>query len=168
MTVSAELRTTWTISDVGSNDLGGPRFAPVVDKILQFTDGVAANQANIVFADERTLAASATESLDLSGVLTDAFGVTIAAVKLVAIMVIANTANTNSVVVGAAASNAVPLFGGTLGTISVPPGGIFSAAAPGIAGLCTVTAGTGDLLKMTNSSSGTPVTYQIVILARNA
>lgn len=168
MTLQAELRAVFQATQTGANDFGGPSFVPAINKILQFASGTAANQADILWGDERTISASSSENLDLAGVLTDAFGAAVAAVELVAILIIANAANTNNVVVGGAASNAVPLFGGTLGTISVPPGGFFYAAGPGAAGLCTVTPSSGDILKVANSAGGTGVTYQIIILGRTA
>lgn len=167
MAVQAELRARFSATQTGANDFGGPSFAPVVEKILQFTSGTGANQADIVWADERTLSASATEDLDLAGELTDAFGATVAAAELVAILVIADADNTNNVVIGDATAP-IPLFGGTNPTFSVKPGGFFFVAAPNASGLLTVGAGTTDDLKVANSSSGTAVTYQIAILARTA
>lgn len=168
MTVQAELRAYFQATQIGSNDFDGPSFAPVINKILQFTSGTGADQVDILWADERTLSASASENLDLAGVLTDAFGATVTAAELVAILVVAAAGNTNGVVIGGHASAAVPLFGGTLGTHTVKPGGFFYAAGHDAAGLCTITATTADMIKVANSSSGSSVTYQIAILARSA
>ena len=167
MAVTAELRAKFTATQIGANDIAAQRFAPTIEKILQFTDGTGANQADIVWMDERTLAASASEDLDLAGVLTDAFGSTVTAAEVVAILVTAAAGNTNSVVIGDATAP-VPLFAGTNPTFSVKPGGFFFVAAPAAAGLLTVGAGTTDDLKLANSSSGTSVTYTIAVLARTA
>lgn len=176
-TLRAELTAKFSAIQSGSNDFGGPSFQPVISKVLQFTNGTGAGQADILFADERTLGASASEDLDLAGVLADAFGATIAAAEVVAILVIAAAANTNNVIIGDA-TQPVPLFGGAAGvggdpagsnpTFSVKPGGFFFVAAPNAAGLFTVGAGATDDLKITNSSSGSAVTYQVAILARTA
>ncbi len=169
--MAASLRTELvariTGTQVGANDFGGPRFQPTIENVLQTTYGVAANQADILFTDNRTLAASATEDLDLAGVLTDAFGATITMAEVVAVLVIADPTNVNSVVIGDATAP-VPLFGGTNATIAVKPGGHFFAAAPNAAGLFTVGAGTTDDLKIANSSSGTSVVYEIAIVGRSA
>ena len=53
----------------------------------------------------------------------------------------------------------------TIGPIK--PGGIFMLIAGDLAGIGTVTAGTGDILRIANSSGGT-AKYQIAILARSA
>lgn len=167
MPLTAEARATLSANQTGTNDFGGPRYTPNIDKILQFANGTGANQADILWADTRTLAASATEDLDLAGVLTDAFGATVAAAKVVAILVIADPGNTNDVVIGAA-TQPIPLFGGTAGTFAVKPGGFFFCAAPGTAGQCAVGAGATDDLKVANSAGGTAVTYSIAVLARSA
>lgn len=168
MPVTAEIRAIFSATQTQSLDIGGPAVAPILlDKIIPFANGTGANQADIIWQDTRTLAASASEDLDLAGALTDAFGATVNAAELVAILVVADAANTNDVVLGAA-TQPIPLFGGTNGTFSVKPGGLFLIAAPGAAGQLTIGAGSTDDLKVTNSSSGTSVTYSIIILARSA
>lgn len=127
-------------------------------------DGSGAGQANKIFSDTRTLAASASESLDLAGVLTDAFGAAITFAKVKAIIVAAKAANTNDVVVGGAASNAFATpFGAATDKVKVKPGGAFALFDPGANGYA-VTATTADLLQIANGNSGTPVTYDIVIV----
>jgi len=129
-----------------------------------FTDGVGANQAKAAFADERTLAASANESLDLAGGLTDVFGNTITFTKIKAIVVQAAAANSNDVVIGGAASNGFTSFVGAADdTIKVKPGGMLVLVAPDANGYAVV-ASTGDLLKVANSGAGTAVTYKIIII----
>ena len=168
MPVTTEIRAIFSANQTVTLDLGGPASAPILlDKTYPFSSGTGANQADLVWQDTRTLAASATEDLDLAGVLADAFGATITAAELVAIMVTADAANTNDVVLGAA-TQPIPLFGGTLGTFAVKPGGMFLSVAPGGAGQLTVGAGATDDLKVANSSSGTAVTYSIIVLARTA
>lgn len=129
-----------------------------------FTNGTGANQASILFSDTRTLAASATENLDLAGVLIDAFGNTITFDKIKAIIVTAAAANTNNVLFGGAASaQAAPWFGDVTDVNVIRPGGLLCMVAPDATGF-DVTATTADLLKIANSSSGTSVTYTIVII----
>lgn len=167
MTLRADLTVRLTARQTGSNDFGGPRFEPTIEKLLAFTDGTGANQADIIWADERTISASGSEDLDLAGELSDALGATVAAAELVALLVIADAGNTNDVVLGDATAP-IPLFGGTNPTFSVKPGGVFLVAAPNAAGQLTVGAGSTDDLKVANSSSGTSVTYKIAVLARSA
>lgn len=167
MAVTATLRAKFSARQVGTHTQGGPEFNPTIEKILTFASGTGANQADIVWTSTRTLAASATEDLDLAGVLADAFGTTVAAAELVAILVTADAANTNNVLIGDATAP-IPLFIGTNPAFAVKPGGFFFVAAPAAAGLLTVGAGATDDLKIANSGGTTGVTYTIAILARTA
>jgi hypothetical protein len=131
---------------------------------FSLTDGAGINQVNRMWSDERTLAASATEDLDLVGTLIDPFGQAITFARVKALFVAANPANANNVVVGGAASNGFTTWAsGTTPAVIVRPGGLFALMAPDATGYA-VTASTGDLLKVTNSGAGTSVTYQIVVL----
>lgn len=167
MAMTAELRVKLTARQTSALDLGTASADITAEKVIALTNGVTADKADLIWSDQRTLAASATEDLDLAGALADAFGATIAMAKVVAIYVEAAAGNTNNVVIGAA-TNAIPLFGGTNGTFAVKPGGVFLAAAPNGAGLLSVGAGSTDVLKVANSSSGTSVTYKIVVIGRSA
>ena len=149
----------------------GAAASLAVDKLVNSTlaNGTAAGQADRIYAGTRTLAASTTEDLDLAGGLTDAFGSTITFVKVKALLIVAAAANTNNVVVGAASANQwVTRFNST-GTTTLRPG----ATACYIAGSAdatgwTVTASTGDLLKVANSGAGSSVSYDIVIVGTSA
>ncbi len=150
-------------SVTSSPDIGSLNYAINFASSLTFENGTGANQANMIFADTRTLSASATEDLDLAGGLTSALGVTLTFTKIKAIIITAAAGNTNAVNITRPAANGVPIFIAAGDGISLTPGGIFAAALPNAAGV-TVTAGTGDLLTLTNSAGTTPVTYNIVIV----
>lgn len=131
------------------------------------TTGTGNGQADTVFADQRTLAASANEDLDLSGALVDPLGAAAGFAEVCAIEIRAAAGNTNNVVVGGAGSNAfIGPFGANTHTIAIPPGGCLVLHHPGAG--WAVTAGTGDLLRIANGGSGTGVTYDIVVLGRSA
>lgn len=132
---------------------------------LELGDGSGAGQAANIFSDQRTLAASATENLDLNGVLTNAFGQVISFTKIKALAIFAADTNVNDVVVGNAASNGFnALFNGSAtATAVVKPGGCLIAVAPNAAGLAVVAA-TADILKIGNGGAGSPVTYDIVVI----
>lgn len=135
---------------------------------LALADGTAANQANRIWADRRTLAASATETLDLAGVLVDAFGDALTFTRIKAIIVSAALANTNNVVMGGAATNAfVGPFGAAAHTVQVRPGGMAVLGCLD-ATAWPVTAGTGDLLQFANGGAGTPVTYDVILVGTSA
>ena len=151
----------------GSNDLGTPKIDLAELVTVALTEGTGTGAADLMFADERTLAASSTENLDLAGSLVDPLGATLTFAKVKTIIVIANSGNTNDVIVGGAASNAFTgPFQDATDKIAVRPGGFACFAHPGAG--WTVTASTGDILKVANSSSGTPVTYRVIIIGTSA
>lgn len=131
------------------------------------TSGTAAGSADTVYAEEAySIAASGSQNFDLSGALTDPLGGAAVFAKVDAIVVKAAAANTNNVLVGGAASNGfVGPFADATDILSVKPGGQVTLYA-GTAGW-TVTAGTGDILKIANSSSGSAVVFDLVIIGRS-
>ncbi|MFJ2292101.1 hypothetical protein ACIOG7_10370 [Streptomyces sp. NPDC087894] len=152
-----------------SIDLGTSRAPQSLARSLSLANGTGAGKADRVFSDRRTLAASGTEDLDLAGVLVDAFGATITFARIKGLVIAAAAGNTNNVVVGAASSNPWSTLLGATGTLLVRPGA-FVAVGTGAADATgyAVTASTGDLLKIANSSSGSAVTYDIHIIGASA
>lgn len=149
-------------------DLATGSFTPSVSKSISLADGTGASQANVLFTDTRTIAASGTDDLDLAGVLTSAFGSTIAMARMKMLYVAAAAANTNNVIVGGAASaQMVNWVGDATDTVIVRPGGLLLLACSDATGYA-VTATTGDLLRIANSAGGTSVTYDIMIVGASA
>lgn len=133
-------------------------------RIFQIADGIGANKAESIFHDQRTLTASSTEDLDLSGVLLDVFGVAIAFSKIKTMIIAALAGNTNDVLVGgAAATQFVNWVSDATDEIVVQPGGLFVLHNP-TAGGYAVGAGASDLLKIANSAGGTSVIYDIILI----
>jgi hypothetical protein len=164
--VAAEISLNISAKETGTADLGTPSMLAKIEKLLSFTPGTAADgQANILFSDQRTLAASATEDLDLAGVLSSAFGSTITAAEVVFVYFEAASGNTNDVQITRPAANGVPLFLAAGDGIALKPGDFFCLSNDDG---YTVTAATGDLITVTNSAAGTPVTYKVLIIARTA
>jgi hypothetical protein len=168
--MSATLTTTLDVNllAIAANalDLGSVSAPYTVNKRIKLTSGTGAQQADLIFTDTRTVSASGTDALDLAGSLTGSFGATLTIVKLKLMLVRAASGNTNNVRVNRPASNGVPLFLAASDGIDVLPGGLFCWCAPG-AGV-TVTASTGDLLNIDNSSSGTSVSYDVVLIGTSA
>ncbi|MET7933489.1 hypothetical protein [Streptomyces sp. NPDC005322] len=170
MALTSTLSVAASAELTSSLDLGTASAPVNMRRAVTLTSGTAAGQADRVFSDRRTLAASATEDLDLAGVLLDAFGAAISFARIKGLIVSAAAANTNNVIVGNATSNGfVSWVGGAAHTVTVRPGATLAlfagqADATGYA----VTAGTGDLLKVANSGAGSSVTYDIVLIGASA
>jgi len=148
-------------------DLSTPVDALSLTQRIQLTSGTGANQADMLWHDQRTLTASATEDLDLAASLTSSFGATLTFARVKALIVIAASGNTNNVNVTRPASNGVPIFLAAGDGIAVRPGGVHAIIAPDATGYA-VTADTGDLLTFTNSAGSTSVTYDVVIVGASA
>lgn len=165
--VTADLSAQLTGTYTGANDLGTVSFSFNERGLNRLTEGTTANKADKLFSDTRTLTASSTENLDLAGTLTDPFGTTVTFATVKAIYVQASTSNTNNVCVGGAASNGfVGPFADATDKMCVKPGGVLLITAPATG--WTVTASTGDILLVANSSSGSSVTYDVVIIGTSA
>lgn len=132
--------------------------------------GTGAGQADRIFHDQRTLTASSTEDLNLTGVLTDAFGVALTFVKLKAIIIAAAAGNTNNVLVGGVANGVASFLSpAATGIITLRPGATFAifAGAADAAGYA-VTPATANLLHVANSAAGTSVIYDVIVIGTSA
>jgi len=167
MALTATITTTIQATATATADLSTPSDPLSYTSRYDLTSGVGANQADLMFHDRRTLAASATEDLDLAGSLTDKFGATLTFARIKEVWILASSGNTNNVNVTRPASNGVPLFLAAGDGVPVMPGGAFHWISPNAVGIA-VTAGTGDLLTITNSAGTTGVTYDVVIIGASA
>ncbi|MFD8556623.1 hypothetical protein ACFV1N_04930 [Streptosporangium canum] len=153
-----------------AQDLASAQVPLDLRHIIRLTDGTAAGQANRIFHDRRTIAASGSESLDLAGGLTDPFGASLTFARIKLMLLIAATGNSNNVVMGGAASNgfATP-FGDATDKLVIRPGATLLLAAGEADGSgYAVTTATGDLLAVANSGAGSAVTYDIVLIGASA
>lgn len=145
-------------------DLGSRGYSLNYNGSHTYSNGTGANQANMVWSDTRTLAASGTENLDLAGGLTNAFGTTITFTKIKEIIIVAASGNTNNVLVGGHATLAFATWvSSPTDIIVIRPGGYFALGATD-ATAYAVTAATGDLLTIANSGGTTGVTYDIILV----
>jgi hypothetical protein len=163
--VNAQIDLNIVARLVGAADLGNPQAPVTVQKSLTIKPGTdALGKADILWADQRTLAASGSEDLDLAGVLASLLGGTITAAEITAIYIEADSGNTNDVQFFGAASNGFngPLSG-TTPKLAMGPGDW--SILTNLKGWA-VTASTGDLLHVANGGSGTGVTYKIAIIGR--
>lgn len=167
------LKTDFSISLVANEsnplDFVARSAALNIARAISLANGVAANQADMHWSDQRTLAPSGTENLDFAGSLTPPLGSsTLTFVRLKLIVVYAAIGNTNNVNVTQPASNGVPgIFLAASDGTPVRPGGLWVWAAPDATG-AVVTPTTGDLITLTNSAGTTSVTYDIAVIGCSA
>lgn len=156
ITVSATVNARGTVN----KDLGTVEDKEVCEQSESITYGTGANQANEVWGDKRTLAATS-ETLDLSGVLVNGFGstVTLSKVKGIEIRNLSTTSGEVLTVGGAASNQFLACFGSGTDKIKIGAGGVLLLTAP-VDGF-TVTGGTADQLKI--DSGAATLDYQILI-----
>lgn len=148
--------------------------ATTIDKTLSgasLSSGTGVGQADVIWADEATLAGSASTVLDLiGGGLIDINGAAFAPAKIKLIYVEADAANnlSNNLQLIATASTGVPFLLALSNGIVIKPGGCALLYAPTLAGLATVTATTGDNITLTNGAATNTITYRIVIVGTSA
>lgn len=148
-------------------DLSTPTDALDYTTRIALTSGTGANQADMMWHDQRTINASSNENIDLAGSLTGAFGTTLTFARIKGLVVAAASGNSNNVQVARGSSNGFTLFLAASDGLVVRPGGIFCWFAPDATGVA-VTAGTGDILNIANGGAGTSVTYDIVVIGASA
>ena len=147
----------------GPGNLQTPQLNLAFQENYTITNGSGAGQADVIWQDKRTLAASASESLDVqTGALHDSFGTALTLSKIKAIIIAADGGNTNDVQVGGAGANAITApFGSATDYVAVQPGGVLVLVNPTAGGYAVD--GTHKLLKVANSAGTTGVTYSIII-----
>jgi hypothetical protein len=159
---AATITFEWLTRIKGALDLSTPQDELLKRINFTFTDGTGANKAKNHWHDQRQIAASGTDSLDLAGVLTNALGDVLTFTKIKAILIYALSTNTNNVEVGGGAT-VFPLFKDASDILPIHPGGLFVITAPDANGIA-VGVGATDLLQIKNSAGGSVVDYIIAIL----
>ena len=145
-----------------SIDIGTLKHSIDYSKEYAITSGTGADQANQVFVDNRTISGSSTDSIDLAGSLSDAFGNTITFTTIKGIIIAAG-ANGDNLIVGGASTNAfVNWVSNSTDEIVIKPSGLFAIYDPSAAGYA-VTASTGDILEIENADASS-ATYDIVLI----
>ena len=166
MASSLAVTLNMILSSVHTNafDLSTPSENLRLDLTDTLANGTSADQANEMWHDRRSLAAT-TESIDLAGSLTNIFGETLTFTSIVALIIHnRNTTVGHTLTIGGAAANAFTLFADTSDKYVLGPNGVFMVWEPSAAGK-TVTAATGDILKM--DAGANTISYDIIVIGRD-
>lgn len=167
VTASVQLNVSATIT--GAPNVGGSQASLSLQPGVALAAGTAAGQTDVAWFDQRTLAASATETLDFAGTLRDPLNNLVTMVRMKALVIFASANNTNNVVVGGGGTTITTLFGATTHTTPVRPGG-FVCWCVGMNDAIGygITSGTADLLQIANGGAGSTVTYQVAVFGASA
>lgn len=166
-TLTVSMRPTLTWTHVNDLDISDPTDSGVVNTLYSLANGTGANQADLIWHDQRSLD-NTSETLDVAGGLTDGFGATVTFARIKLIYVKNNGTDSTLDVGGAAANQFATPFAAADNEIVIRPGGWIILYAPG-ATAYAVTAGTGDNLKIQRNSSDASVqTYDIILIGASA
>jgi len=122
------------------------------NRTIKLSDGTgAAEVGDQQWSDYRSLATGASESLDLAGVLTNAFGATIT-FNTIRLLLIENTSTASSLIIDGTVANSWTGFLDANGTITIRPSGSNYPSLLCVSGVDStgmdVTAGSVDILKL--------------------
>ena len=164
MTIALVSRSSIKGTLTTARDGGTAIFTIDTGEANEIGDGTGAGQANAVYRDDFSIAASGTLDVDLSGSLEDALGNALVFTAVKEILIIADATNVNNLVIGNGTNPFVgPLSAGTV-TIALKPGGKFHVSDGYSAAGWTVGAGASDVIKLANSGAGTAVTGTIIVV----
>lgn len=164
MPLNSNLAATLSVDLTGSAGVGGavPYFSKPKASDIALTDGTGNYQVSKAFSSTRTVLTAANDDLDLAGVLTDPFGVTLTFSTIKAIVIRSDAGNTTNLTVSPVPTNGfLGPFGAATHTVQVRPGGALVFAAPQTG--WSVTAGTGDIFRVANAA-GASALYTVEIL----
>jgi hypothetical protein len=176
---NAQVRVTLNATLVNTETVASPTFIEALSNALNYTNGTAANQANVLTAIKGlTINSGSSQEIDLSAFSTtdagagtgvDPLGVANTWLELVAIVVVSESTSAGNLTVGGTATTGSETFTSiwhaTGNGIVVQPGGMFMLATPAYPAY-TITPSTNYILH--NSASGGNVTYDLYLIGRNA
>jgi hypothetical protein len=162
MSQSVSLNIAIAVAMGVSSGISTAKADAAFSAVMQLLDGTGAGKASKAFFGSRTIAASATDALDLAGVLVDALGASLTFTKIKMIAVKAAAANTGNITLGGGTNACNTFFGADTDKIVIKPDGVFVIAASDANGYA-VTAGTDDLINIVNLVAA-QVAYDIVII----
>lgn len=160
MSQSARITVDVKIDQAVEGDLNVAKNSVAFSDIVQLLNGTDSGQASKTFSDRRTIAGGATDSLDLTAVLLDAFGNAISFTAIKAIVIRAAAGNGDTLTVGGNENAFASFLGSTADAVVIDAGGLFVMTSS--AGY-TVVANTGDVLDVTNDDVAA-AEYEIILI----
>lgn len=145
---------------------------PLTYTPLNLTSGTGVNQADKIWSDTRSIAASSSEDIhvyDFSGG-TDALGGTLALARVKMLLIVNKSTTAGDILrVGGKANSTAwtsPFNGSTTATVDVAPGGLLLLAAPSAAAFSV--SDPNHVLKIANVSTANSVSYDIIVIGASA
>jgi hypothetical protein len=149
--------------DMDTN-IGNPSASISLVQNTTFTNGDAANKANLLWYDAETIAASSNTDIDLVGSLTTAYGDTVSFDKIKGVL-IRNTSTDSTCIIRVGGAGATAWYDWTEANdsyVSVKAGGSMMLLAPDANGY-DIEAGS-DTLRLANVSATAIASYEIAVI----
>lgn len=168
LTRAASLRITQSGSTSDASTTGTGYTMTIANSYSKdYTEGTSTDQCDKIYDTNGSLSASATLDIDLSGSIADRIGNTVVFVKVKRIVIRNLTSTTGiNLQVGAGSNPLSSIWAAAGDALKIGPNGIFVWDSPVDA--FAVTAGTADILRLTNLSGSTSVDYAIWIYGTSA
>lgn len=164
MATTVRVKVEVEIIESYTGDLGNPGKTHRWSKDAVYVNGNGTGQFNKAFSDITTLSAASATSYDLAAGVTDAQGAAITMSKLGFVLAENRSSTAGDTVRLGGNTNGVPMFGGATQYLNLGPQGFALIVNP-IDGW-TVTAGTGDQVDMTRTTT-TTFDHAIVLAGRS-
>jgi hypothetical protein len=166
MSLTGKFNLTLFGEDVRADDFASAKVPTELQIARTFASGVGLNQADLIWAKERTLLTAASEDLDVVGGLTGIFG-GITPLRLKGFVIESLPTNTTILTVSRPAANGVPILAAASDAFPpLKPGGFIAIYDPSAAGIL-LAAGTADLITIANAAGASAV-YRIGLLLASA
>lgn len=165
MSVSGSIKVTASFTQIQTEQDVSATAAIAEALTLTFAAGTGAGQCDQIYRlYDKSIAANATDSLDLRPASnTSIYGDAVNFAKVKAIILV-NTSGTGAVLSVGGNANAVPIFAAVGDMVIVPDGGIFVLALTSATGAFTVTAATGDILDVFCHNDGLAGKYNLLVV----
>jgi hypothetical protein len=161
-TFTGSMKINFAGTQAASPDKGSAAHSVAQAVNQAFANGTAANQANQMFVDTRTVSGSSNDDLDLSGSFVDELGATIAFTSIKGFLITSDAANGDVLNIGAGTNPFFSFFADSTDILKVHPGGTAMLVNPTAAGYA-VTASTADILRIANADASS-ATYTIYLI----
>lgn len=166
MALTAQIALSILAHETSSGDLSRTLRATPANYAIRLTDGTGANQAQVVWSDERSFSTASQDDIDLRSLSDDRGTVTFDAVK--ALYIKNRHSSQIEIVQGVGLANSWTGLGyadeAGLGAVIIPAGGAIALVAPDSSGLqVSQSGGYGKVLRIIASGAGT-ATYDIVLI----
>jgi len=163
--LTTALQLVLSARDVKDTDLTDAIDQLTLDKGDTLAAGTSTDQADVIFHDTRSLAATS-EDLDLAGTLLDTYGNTATFATIKGLLIHnKNTTTAHTLAIGGAAASTMDnIFASTTDILNIGPNGLLLLWNPTDG--YDVTSATADLLKIDGGAN--TVTYDIVVIGTSA